>query len=147
MGTSYNLKTGLSDHPPTMAQVGDVGVIGNGHDANQTLDLRTGQCKVFGIAAPGAGTTATPGVAGSVDGAVSYRIRWRDASTGAMSLPSAAITASPSSQKVTIDKSAVTGVPARASHWIVERTTDAFPHWLAEMETQGGLGGQTDSAQ
>jgi hypothetical protein len=28
----------------------------------------------------------------------------------------------------------------------VERTTDAFPHWLAEMETQGGLGGQTESA-
>jgi hypothetical protein len=23
----------------------------------------------------------------------------------------------------------------------VERTTDAFPHWLAELETRGGLGG------
>ncbi len=29
----------------------------------------------------------------------------------------------------------------------VERSTDAFPHWLAEMGNHTGLGGQTESAQ
>ncbi len=124
--TSYNLKTGLSSHPPTMAQIGDIGLIGNGHDPNQAFDLRTGQCKVLGIAKPGAGATATPGAAGQVNGKVGYRIRYRDSSTGTMSLPSAVISATPDLQQVAIDISAMDGgsYPARATHWIVERTTN-----------------------
>lgn len=127
--TSYNLATGLSAHPPSMAQVGDVGLICNGLDANQCLDLRTGQLKTFGIAKPGSGTTATPGAAGNVDGDVAYRIRWKDASTGAISLPSNAVSASPSDQKVTINKGSVAAPDSRVTHWIVERTTDGGEHY------------------
>lgn len=122
--TSYNLTTGLSAHPPQVAQVGDVAVVANGHDATQILDLRTGQLKTLGLAAPGAGTTATAGAAGNVNGAVAYRVRWADQSTGTIGLPSAAITpAAPVNKQVTINITALTP-PARATHWIVERTTD-----------------------
>ncbi|MCZ7644341.1 MAG: hypothetical protein M5U26_03515 [Planctomycetota bacterium] len=123
---STSLATGKGAFPCGYAQLGDVGLICNGHDANAILDLRTGELKELGIPAPdtdgGADFTATGGSAGNVNGAVRYRMRWVDASTGAFSLPSAETSGQFSSKQVTLDKSAVGDVPTRATHWIVERT-------------------------
>lgn len=118
-----NLATGLSAHPISVAQLGDVGLIVNGHDPNKVFDLRAGTLRDLGIAAPSGGPfTATPGAAGNVNGTVRYRIRWYDSITQTMSLPSAEVTVSTSSLQVTIDKTAMTAPASRVTHWIVERT-------------------------
>lgn len=116
-----NLATGLSAHPVSVAQLGDVGLIVNGHDPNKVFDLRAGALRDLGIAAPGAAPTqgASPG-AGNVNGAVRYRVRWWDSITQTMSLPSAELSISVSS--ITVRVTAPGSPPARATHWIVERT-------------------------
>lgn len=116
-----DLLTGLSAHPPGMAQLGDVVVVMNGHDANKIVDTRTGDDKNLGLAAPTAAPTGASAAGTTLSGLYRWRVRWKDASTGTISLPSAEYTATPAGNDWTITRP---GSPdSRATHWILERTT------------------------
>lgn len=117
---SVNLITGLSDHPASVAQLGASALIANGHDASKILDLRTLSVRDF-FSAPVAPTGAANG-AGILNATYTWRVRWVDASTGAVSLPSAIYSATPANQTWRITQPA--GAPTRATHWIVERNTN-----------------------
>jgi hypothetical protein len=108
-------------HRESIAQLADLLVIINGHDANKVYDLRSAATYDMGLATPAA-PACTPGAAGNVTGDVRYRVRWVDATTGSMSLPGAETTAAPVDQVVSVG--IPSSPPARATHWIVERTTD-----------------------
>lgn len=119
---SVSLTTGRStQHRTHFAQLAGVGVMMNGHDANKVLDLRSFTLRDLGIAAPGAPTAGDQG-SGNVSGTVSYRVRWADAKTGTISLPGTALSYTTSAQKVRVTQPS--SPPSRATHWIIERTTD-----------------------
>src|SRR3990167_9381228 len=120
---SYDIATSLSVHRLSAAQVGDIGVIVNGHDPNLCFDLRTGTAKTLGLAAPGAAPTGATNGAGSVDGTCRWRVRWKDSSTNTISLPSADLTATVAANTYRITQPA--SAPSRTTHWILERTTGA----------------------
>ncbi len=116
-----DLLTGLSAYPAGMAQLGDAVVVLNGHDANKIVDVRTGDDKDLGLAAPTAAPTGASATGTTLNGLYRWRVRWKDESTGTISLPSAEYTATPAGNDWTIT---APGSPdSRATHWIVERTT------------------------
>lgn len=104
------------------AQVGDTLVLCNGHDKNQILSLRAAAFYPLGLAQPGAAPTKTASAAGVVNGAVRYRVRWRDKLTSAMSLASAELSVTLALEQPTITRPG--SPPARATHWVLERTED-----------------------
>ena len=120
---AVSLATGRSTtHRGHFAQLGGVGVIFNGHDANKILDLRTFNLRDLGFAAPGVPASAADQGAGNVNGTVSYRCRWADAKTGTVSLAGTALSHTTASQTVRVTYPG--SAPSRATHWILERTTD-----------------------
>jgi hypothetical protein len=117
-----NLVTGRSaSHRDSFLQLGDVVLIINGNDANKVVDMRTGTAKDCGLASPGAGAP-TGGAGGNVNGTVRYRCRWVDSSTNSISAPGTESTVTLTNQTVSVAKPS--SAPTRATHWIVERTTD-----------------------
>lgn len=118
-----NVLTGRNvSHRDSFIQLSDSVLIINGHDPNKLLDMRKGTAGECGIASPGA-PTAADGAGGNVTGAVRYRCRWFDASTQSCSSPGTELAYSTTAKAVTVTKPA-SSAPARATHWIVERTTD-----------------------
>ncbi len=120
--TPVTLITGLSTtHRCYMAQLRDCVVITNGFDANQQYSVRNASAGIAGIAVPVAAPTSAF-IAGSLTGTYLYRVRWYDASAGAISNASAILPVNPAAQGVRIT---VPGSPpSRVTHWIVERTTN-----------------------
>jgi len=104
------------------AQLLDVGLMCNGHDANKIMDMRTGTAKSLGLLAPAAAPTSAENGAGNVNGTVKYRVRWKDSSTKSYSLASPVLTVTTSSKKITVTKPATN--ETRATHWCIERTVD-----------------------
>lgn len=119
---AISLETSLSGDRPFFAQVKEVGFRTNGHDANAIVDLRTGTAKTLGIPMPAAAPTSSENGAGSVNGSVSYRARWKDSSTQTLSLPSAALAVTTASKTIRVTRPG--SPPSRASHWVLERTDD-----------------------
>jgi len=120
--TATNLVTGRNGaYREHFAQVGDVGVFGNGHDKWKVFQLRTGNVYDLGIAAPGALGGVSSGGAGNVKGAVRYRGRWYDQYTNTMSLPGTETSFAATGNSVNITQPG--SAPGRATHFIVERTT------------------------
>jgi hypothetical protein len=110
-------------HRVHFAQVNDVVVAVNGHDANQVYWTRTATAATLGMAQPGAAPGASASGAGNVTGAVQYRVRWVDELRGGtMSLPSASVSVTVTDNTVAVTQPA--SPPSRATHWIVERTTN-----------------------
>ena len=138
---SYNLATSLSYHRLSGAQLGNSALLINGHDPNLLFDLRAGTTKTLGMVAPGA-PTAAAGSAGNVLGTVSYRCRWSDASTHTVSQGGTALAVLSVSTAQTITKPASTA-PSRATHWVIERTTnggrDYFPINITAANPDGTL--------
>jgi hypothetical protein len=121
--TPYNVLTGrTAAHRDSFLQVGDSVLILNGHDANKLLDMRKGTAGDCGLSICAAPAVAD-GAAGVVTGSVRYRCRWVDQSNGAMSAPGAETAHTTTDKTITVTKPTGTP-PARATHWIVERTTD-----------------------
>lgn len=121
MTTSNTVVSSRSAVRESFAQLGDLVVIVNGMDANKVHNMRAGETYDMGLATPAA-PSGSAGASGLVTGSVRYRIRWWDASTGSLSLPGAEVTVACTNQIVTV--TAPGSVPSRASHWILERTTD-----------------------
>ncbi len=117
-----NLLTGRrAEHRHSFAQLRDLGLIVNGHDPNYVYNTRNGVAHALGMTAPAApsvniasGTTLT--------GTFGYRVRWYDALANTFSLPSGTTSVSPSAKDPVITQPA--SPPSRATHWIVERTTN-----------------------
>jgi hypothetical protein len=114
------IDSGRSGYREHFAQVGLVGLYVNGHDANKIVDIRKGTVTTLGIAAPGAAPIGAAQGAGNLAGTYSWRVRWKDSSTGAVSLASAIYTATPAANTWRI--TAPGSPPARVTHWILERT-------------------------
>lgn len=115
-------KSGLSvNHRYHFAQVNEVLVASSGHEATQVINTRTGTAYDLGIPAPTAAPTNS-NAAGALTGTFIYRVRWRDASTSTNSLASATLTLTLSAQTPTITRPG--SPPSRATHWILERTTN-----------------------
>jgi hypothetical protein len=117
-----NLITGRANYRESYAQVLDVVAIVNGIDANKIYSIRTGSTYNLGIPAPTAAPTNSAGGSG-VTGTFTYRARWRDANTGTESI------ASPTLEVTVTDKTNTITRPtdnsnSRATHWVLERTTD-----------------------
>lgn len=121
--TPLTVQSGRStQHRESFAQFGDIVVMSNGHDAMQCRNLRNNTTFDYGMAAPAAPTAgASPG-AGSVLGVILYRARWYDDSTQTYSLPSATLEVTADSIQVLINRPG--SVPSRATHWILERTSN-----------------------
>ena len=120
--STNTIETGRQGYREHFAQIGLVGLYVNGHDPAKIVDLRTGTAKTLGIPAPGAAPTGATGGAGNLTGTFSWRVRWKDSSTGAISLASALYTASPAGEFWTITRPG--SPPSRADYWILERTVD-----------------------
>lgn len=141
-----NLLTGRQgDHKHSFAQLGDIGYIVNGHDSNQVYNLRTGSTYALGMAAPAAAGTTHTTAAGNLTGTFKYRIRWRDSTIPSMSLPGPEFTVTAAAVAVTINQPA--SPPARATHWVIERSTNNgatfYPLNLHSSATDGTAIGTT----
>lgn len=120
-----SLGTGFStQHRMSWCQVLDTVIGCNGHDPVQALSIREMTLRAAGIAAPAAAPTSAESGAGNVNGSVRYRVRWRENKTGhgTMSLASPELSITPSSKQITV--TAPGSPPARATHWVLERTND-----------------------
>lgn len=110
-------------HRECYAQIREMVAIVNGYDTNKIYHTRLNVAYDMGMAAPGAApTTSGFGGGANVDGTVRWRVRWRDERTKTMSLASATlkVTATAASHVILRPGSP----PARATHWILERTVD-----------------------
>lgn len=115
------LITGWSTrHKASFAQLMDTEVCSNGYNPVSIINLRNATGPVAGITAPGAPTSGFSGT--GLTGTYLYRVRWYDSLTGTMSLPGTSLSVSPVNQGVQLTQPA--GAPSRATHWIIERTTD-----------------------
>lgn len=132
-------------HPMSVAQLGDVAVIFNGHDEASIYDTRSAAFRALGMAAPSSLTAPADGAAGLVNGTVLYRYKWYDSSTNTYSLSSASQSHTTSLKTITITRPS--SPPARATHWIVERTvasgTTFYPVNLDTTSTSGTAIGTT----
>jgi hypothetical protein len=91
----------------------------------------------YGLAKPGAAPALNnTGTAGSHPaGKYFYRVRWKDADLNALSLPSASASVTHTDTTKAIRVTQPSSPPGRATHWIIERTTDgggdpAKPAWI-----------------
>jgi len=105
----------------SFAQLRDLGIFVDGHSPNYAFCIRTKSTYALGMTAPGAPVAASSS-AGLVAGTVRYRIRWHDSNNGTMSLPSADLTVTANNQIITVTHPG--SAPARATHWILERTAE-----------------------
>lgn len=144
--STFSLLTSLrGEHRVHFGQLGDVVVCVNGHDPNKIVSLRSFTGYSLGLAAPGAAPTGSVGSAGNPNGAYRYRARWKDNLAGTVSLPSAELSVTISGTKYTV--TAPGSPPARATHWILERTTAGgalfWPVNLAAATPDGTVIGTT----
>lgn len=128
--TPVSVLTGRrAEHRDFFAQLGNTVAICNGHGKNYVYSTVKRTAYVMGLTAPEAAPTGASDGAGVLNGTYKWRVRWKDSNTGTISLPSAEYTASPATNKweITIP----TGTPpARATHWIIERTKDDGSFWF-----------------
>ena len=121
-------------HRESYAQVGETVVVCNGHDPNMIFTTRmaaagaglAGAWRILGIIAPAAAPTCAAAAATGPIGNFLYRVRWKDAITQTISLPSpVSAVMIGTGVGVTVTRPSIAATPAlRATHWILERTED-----------------------